>query len=65
MKTTDIKQSALKYSECYTVEDFINFYSLPARACPKELKAGLKRLGKNHLSTIKDNERDAIIALLA
>jgi hypothetical protein len=52
------------YSECYTTDDFIKWYHGAGR---RELKAVLKRLGGrySHQDGTRNNERDAVIALLA
>jgi len=53
-----------KYSECYSVEDFIEYYYDAGR---KELNAVLKSCGGRDqwLSGTRKNERDAVIALLS
>lgn len=48
------------YSELYTMEDFINYYT---GACRGELKAVLKTIG-NSRDITKKNERRAVTALL-
>ena len=53
-----------KYSECYSVEDFIEYYY---DAKKPELRAVLKTRGGRdcHLSGSSKNERDAVVALLS
>jgi len=52
------------YTELSTIDEFIEYYN---GASKRELKAALKNLGgiSCHLTKTKDNERQAIIALLA
>lgn len=52
------------YTDRQTIEEFIEYYN---GASKRELKAALKNLGgiSCHLTKTKDNERQAIIALLA
>ena len=58
-----MKTKQKPYSELYSVDDWLKYYEGASKA---ELRAGLKRLGgkTRHLSTVKDNERQAIIAWL-
>ena len=53
-----------KYSECYSVEEFIEHYY---NASKSELNAVLKSCGgrDKHLSGTRKNERDAVVALLS
>lgn len=55
-----VKRTKFNPEECYSVEDFLDYYT---GACKPELKAALKGLQYNTTQKVR-NHKDAIIALL-